>query len=90
MNTTHTIRTRAAIGTTVAAILLAVGACGTEQGAHPTRENRPSQHSAADDVAAQVEHRKTELSQEQAHRQHSVADDVERWVELLKSGRTAR
>jgi hypothetical protein len=86
MTTTKTIRARAAIVATIAAICFAVAACGTEQGTTPDREGRHTmQHAAADDVAAQVEHRKAELTQELDRPQHAVTDDVERWVEQRKS-----
>jgi hypothetical protein len=90
MNTTHMTQVRAGVGASLAALCFGLTACGTEHGARPTGESHPNQQAAADDVAAQVDLRKTALSQEQAHRQHSVADDVERLVELRKSAHGAR
>jgi hypothetical protein len=88
MITTNTIRGRAAIVATAAAVCLAVAACGSEQGTLPDRESRQTvQQASANDVAAQVEHRKTALTQHLARPQHAVADDVERLVEQRKSAR---
>ena len=86
--TTNTFPGRAGIGATIAAICFAVAACGTEQGTTPPSESHhATQHAAADDVAAQIEHRKATRTPETARPQHAVADDVERLVELRKSAR---
>jgi hypothetical protein len=83
--TTNTLSARAGLGATLAAICFALVACGSEPASAPDREShRTGQHASADDVAAQVEHRKAALSAELSRPQHAVADDVELWVELRK------
>jgi hypothetical protein len=86
MITTNTIPVRAGVGATIAAICFAVAACGSEQGTLPDRNSQhAAQHAAADDVAAQVEHRKAPPAASIARRQHAVSDDVESLVEQRKS-----
>jgi hypothetical protein len=87
MTTTRmTTAALSALGASLAATCFALVACGSDQGTQPDRASQPViQRAAADDVAAQVEHRKAAFSAELSRPQHAAADDVELWVEQRKS-----